>query len=161
MALAALPLMRARRRGRIVNISSVSGFLPGPFAGAYAISKHALEAFSEALDHEVRILGLRSILIEPAFTATGIGLRTGRAQAPLAVYDDGREAVARAFEAALAAAPAPEAVAEAVLAVTSARDPKVRSTVGRQAGALRLLRRLLPTRIFERSFRKQFGLPPA
>jgi NAD(P)-dependent dehydrogenase (short-subunit alcohol dehydrogenase family) len=161
MAMAALPHMRSRRRGRIVNVSSVSGFLPGPFSGAYAISKHALEAFSEALDHEVRTLGLRSILVEPAFTATGIGERTGRPQAPLAAYDAGREAVVRAFDAALALAAPPETVAEVVLTAACVADPRVRYTVGRRAGALRALRRLLPARLFERSFRKQFGLPAA
>ena len=76
---AVLPTMRQQRRGRIVFVSSVAGFLPAPFMGFYAASKHALEGYSESLDHEVRTLGVRSILVEPGFMKTRIG-RTRRAR---------------------------------------------------------------------------------
>jgi short-subunit dehydrogenase len=66
VARAVLPTMRDQSAGRIVNISSVVGFLPAPFSTLYAASKHALEGWSESLDHEVRALGVRSILICPA-----------------------------------------------------------------------------------------------
>src|SRR5947207_1993200 len=51
---AVLPAMRAQKTGRIVFISSVLGFLPAPFMGFYAASKHALEGLAESLDHETR-----------------------------------------------------------------------------------------------------------
>jgi len=53
---AVLPTMRAQRAGRIIFVGSVLGFLPAPFMGFYAASKHALEGYSESLDHEVRTL---------------------------------------------------------------------------------------------------------
>jgi NAD(P)-dependent dehydrogenase (short-subunit alcohol dehydrogenase family) len=65
MVRAVLPAMRRQGSGTIVNTSSVLGFLPGPFMGLYASSKHALEGLSESLDHEVRGFGIRVVLVEP------------------------------------------------------------------------------------------------
>jgi NAD(P)-dependent dehydrogenase (short-subunit alcohol dehydrogenase family) len=50
---AVLPGMRLLGNGRIVNISSVLGFLPAPYWGIYAASKHAVEGYTESLDHEI------------------------------------------------------------------------------------------------------------
>ena len=63
---AILPTMRQAAHGRIVNISSVVGFLPAPYMGIYTASKHALEGYTETLDHEVRRFGVRAMLVEPA-----------------------------------------------------------------------------------------------
>jgi NAD(P)-dependent dehydrogenase (short-subunit alcohol dehydrogenase family) len=68
MIRAVLPSMRRERSGLIINVSSVLGFLPAPFMGLYASSKHAIEGLSESLDHEVRGLGIRVTLVEPSFT---------------------------------------------------------------------------------------------
>jgi NAD(P)-dependent dehydrogenase (short-subunit alcohol dehydrogenase family) len=51
---AVLPHMRAQHGGRIINVSSVLGFLPAPYIGLYSASKHAVEGLTETLDHEVR-----------------------------------------------------------------------------------------------------------
>lgn len=61
----ALPLMRARGHGRVVNYSSVNGLLATPFQAAYTASKHALEGYSEALAMEVRPHGIQVMLVEP------------------------------------------------------------------------------------------------
>src|SRR5713226_8298312 len=63
MSQALLPIMREQGYGRIANISSVLGFLPAPYQGIYAASKHALEGYSESLDHEVRQFGIRVSVI--------------------------------------------------------------------------------------------------
>jgi len=55
-----LPSMRRHGYGRIVNISSMLGVLPGPFRGMYVASKHALEGYTKTLDHEVRAFGIRA-----------------------------------------------------------------------------------------------------
>lgn len=62
--------MRARRRGTIVNVSSIAGIVARPYGGLYAASKHALEAISEALHLEVQPFGVRVVLIEPGQYAT-------------------------------------------------------------------------------------------
>src|SRR5713101_6824654 len=67
---ALLPIMRGQQHGRIVNIGSVVGFLPEPYQGIYSASKHALEGYSESLDHEVRQFGIRVSVIEPGFMRT-------------------------------------------------------------------------------------------
>lgn len=63
MSRAVLPSMRARKAGRIVHISSIVGFIPVPYMGFYAASKHALEGYAETLDHEVHTFGICSVLI--------------------------------------------------------------------------------------------------
>ena len=68
-----LPGMRARGRGAIVNISSIAGFQARPLNGIYASTKHALEAASEALWHEVGPVGIRVLLVEPGAVASGFG----------------------------------------------------------------------------------------
>ena len=51
-----LPIMRSQGKGRIINISSVAGFLPGPYTALYNASKHAVEGYSKSLDHELRLI---------------------------------------------------------------------------------------------------------
>src|SRR3954447_17267957 len=67
---AVLPQMREQGSGRIINVSSVLGFLPAPFGALYSATKHAMEGYSESLDHEVREHGVRVLLVEPAYTRT-------------------------------------------------------------------------------------------
>lgn len=73
MIRAFLPAMRERRRGRIINISSVVGRLAIPFFGPYNATKHAIEAFSDALRNELRAFGIDVVLIEPGAINTGFG----------------------------------------------------------------------------------------
>lgn len=64
---AVLPHMRKLGRGKIINVSSVSGMLAMPTMGSYSASKYALEGLSEALWYEVRPLGINVSLIQPGF----------------------------------------------------------------------------------------------
>src|SRR5437667_5737975 len=88
---AVLPKMRQDGYGRIVNISSALGFLPAPYWGMYAASKHALEGYTETLDHEVRRFGVRAVLIEPAYTKTKINGHAKSARVALEVYSAERK----------------------------------------------------------------------
>jgi NADP-dependent 3-hydroxy acid dehydrogenase YdfG len=69
---AVLPAMRARRAGRIINISSIVGRTSFPAMGVYGATKYALEALSDSLRMELAPIGIEVVLIEPGFVATGI-----------------------------------------------------------------------------------------
>ena len=69
---AVLPRMRERRKGRILMMSSISGFVTPPTQGAYSASKHAIEALSNALRHELYPFGIHTILIQPGYIMTSI-----------------------------------------------------------------------------------------
>ena len=69
---AVLPRMRERRKGRILMMSSVSGFVTPPTQGAYSASKYAIEALSNALRHELYPFGIHTILIQPGYIMTSI-----------------------------------------------------------------------------------------
>jgi short-subunit dehydrogenase len=90
---AVLPTMRAQRSGRVVFVSSVVGFVPAPFMGFYAASKHALEGYSESLDHEVRALGIRAILVEPGYMKTKFDKNATVAARTIGDYSEARERV--------------------------------------------------------------------
>ena len=77
MTNAVLPHMRAQGGGRIINISSVAGFAPQPFMAVYVASKHAVEGYSESVDHEVREYGVRVLLVEPFNTGTRFDTTSG------------------------------------------------------------------------------------
>lgn len=69
---AVIPLMRSRRKGRIINISSIAGLNASPCFGAYNASKWALEGFSESLYHELRLFDIHVCMIEPGTYRTKI-----------------------------------------------------------------------------------------
>jgi NAD(P)-dependent dehydrogenase (short-subunit alcohol dehydrogenase family) len=69
---AAVPAMRERGSGVIVNVSSIAGLVARPYGGAYSASKHALEAISEALHHELRPFGVRVAVVEPGQFETAL-----------------------------------------------------------------------------------------
>src|SRR5436853_1506920 len=83
---AVLAQMRQAGYGRVVNISSVVGFIPAPFMGMYTASKHAVEGYTETLDHEVRQFGVRAVLIEPSYTKSNINQNEKAAQTNLEAY---------------------------------------------------------------------------
>src|SRR5436309_5031903 len=70
MTRAVVSHMRFQGSGRIINIGSVLGFLPAPYMALYSATKHAVEGYSESLDHELRTRGIRVSVIEPAYTNT-------------------------------------------------------------------------------------------
>jgi RND family efflux transporter MFP subunit len=154
---AILPGMRQQGDGRIVNISSVLGFLPAPYWGIYAASKHAVEGYTETLDHEIRRFGVRALLVEPAYTRTKLSGNTKSAKISLAVYAEERKRLTDAAQQNIERGDDPRIVAEAVWNALTAKSPRLRYPVGKGV-ALSRLRRFVPAGMFDKSFRKQFQL---
>jgi short-subunit dehydrogenase len=156
---AVLPIMRRQRAGRIVNISSVMGLIPAPFMALYAASKHAVEGYSESLDHEIRGSGVRVVLVEPAYTRTSFEGNVYQADQQLEVYQPARSNAEAVMRDAMKVADSPELVADAVVKASTAANPHRRYTAGRAAGQISFLRRFVPASAFDKSLRKQMRLP--
>jgi NAD(P)-dependent dehydrogenase (short-subunit alcohol dehydrogenase family) len=155
---AVLPLMRAQGAGRILNIGSVMGLIPGPFGAYYTASKHAIEGYSESLDHEVRPFGIRVSVIEPWATKTSIEANSPQGDRPVGAYAQTLARYRAAFDAAMASGDTAEDVATTILAAAQDRRPRLRYPSGKAAKQTSFARRFLPRALFDRSLRKQFGI---
>src|SRR6184192_238153 len=158
MTRAVLPHMRRQGAGRIINIGSVLGFLPAPYMALYAATKHAVEGYSESLDHELRTRGIRVSVIEPAYTKTHFDANLLEPDAQLDEYREARAAVSRQLSAALETADEPGVVADVVLEAARAARPKLRYTAGGLATRLRLLRRFAPAGALDAGIRRNLRL---
>ncbi|WP_332852090.1 oxidoreductase [Duganella sp. S19_KUP01_CR8] len=158
MTRAVLPHMRAQGAGRIINIGSVLGFLPMPYGALYAATKHAVEGYTESLDHELRNWGIRAVVVEPAYTSTPFDANMLAPDAKLDIYRDVRTAVTRRVQEVMAVADGPEVVAATVLKAAQAHTPKLRYTSGGLAKRLRLLRTFAPAGVMDAGMRKDLRL---
>ena len=157
MTRAVVPHMRRQGSGRIVNIGSALGFLPMPYMALYSASKHAVAGYSESLDHELRTMGIRVSVVEPAYINTPFDANLMQPDAPLDVYREIRAAVATRVKEVLVGADGPDVVAAAVVKAAMADHPKLRYTPG-LAGRLRLLRRFAPAPMVDAGVRKDLRL---
>ena len=144
MTKAVLPTMRRQRAGRIVNISSVMGLIPAPFMALYSASKHAVEGYSESLDHEIRGAGVRVVLVEPAYTRSSFEGNVYQADQQLDVYQSARTNAEGVLRDGMKTADTPELVASAVVKASTEANPRRRYTAGRAARQISLLRRFVP-----------------
>jgi len=159
MTNAVLPSMRQRGQGRIVNISSVLGLIPAPYSAHYSATKHALEGYSESLDHEIRAFNIRVSLVEPAYTQSVFEQNALEPDAALKEYDRARAGARALVRDVMTTADPPEVVANAVLLAATAVRPRQRYTAGKVARQVSVLRRFAPAGMFDRSLRKQMRLP--
>lgn len=154
----ALPGMRARRQGTIVNLGSAAGLVVPPASGAYSMTKYALEALCDALRLEVGRSGVRVVLIEPGAVRSDF-MTTGWATMPAAAAEDGPY---EAYKANLAAMVErthrpgargildADAVARVVVKAITSRRPKARYPIGGQARLAPIVRRAAGDRLWDR-----------
>jgi NAD(P)-dependent dehydrogenase (short-subunit alcohol dehydrogenase family) len=161
MTRAVVPYMRQQGGGRIINIGSVLGFLPMPYGALYAATKHAIEGYSESLDHELRTRGIRVSIVEPAYTKTPFDANFLQPDATLDAYREIRAAVSRRVKEVMTTADEPGVVANTVLKAATAPHPKLRYPSGGLASRLRLLRRFAPSGLVDAGIRKDLQLDAA
>jgi NAD(P)-dependent dehydrogenase (short-subunit alcohol dehydrogenase family) len=156
---AVLPHMRAQRRGRIINVSSLSGFVPSPFMALYVSTKYAVEGYSQSLDHEVREHGVRILLVEPGPINTPFGDHSVQGDTPLPLYASGRRTFDEVLATNLSGGDDPATVAKVIVAAATDKKPKLRRTAGSTAASISVLHRVLPARIFDRIVRRFNRMP--
>lgn len=155
---AVVPQMRLQGSGRIINIGSILGVVPLPYVALYAASKHAVEGYTGALDHELRTQGIRVSVIEPAYIKTQFEANNIEPDAKLEEYDLIRAKLAKVVSKAMAEAESPEVVADVVVKAAQALRPKVRYTAGTLAGKLNFLLRFAPAKILDKVVRNSLQL---
>jgi NAD(P)-dependent dehydrogenase (short-subunit alcohol dehydrogenase family) len=165
MAQQVLPSMRERRRGRIINMSSIAGKTSNPLMGPYSASKHAVEAISDAMRMELAQFGIHVVLIEPGFIPTNMG----QASAGLStryVQNAGVSPYARTYSGFLQmwrkvmnrARSKPEDCARVVLQAIRADSPRPRYLVTREAKITAAMRWLLPDRRMDQLTLRMLGM---
>ena len=152
-----LPHMRSQRSGRIVNVSSVLGFLPAPYMWLYSASKHAVEGLSETMDHEVRQFGIRVALVEPSFTKTNLDINAPQTASKIQDYSNELGVVSQAIQNNVQKAPPPGGVAVTIVEAALGAW-RMRHTPKGEASLLAKLRRFMPAGPVEKGLRKSFGL---
>lgn len=155
---AVLPTMRKQGSGRILNVGSGLGIIPAPFNAHYSATKHAIEGYSESLDHEVRGFGIRVAVIQPGVTRTAFDTNVTPADQPLAAYDASRKKYLVAFEDAMRAADSADSVADTIVLAADHPSPLLRYPSGKVARQGAFARRFLPRGFFDKVLHKQFGL---
>jgi len=158
MTRAVVPHMRSRGDGRIINIGSILGVVAVPYAALYCASKHAVDGYSQALDHELRTHGIRVTVVEPGYTKTQFETNNLQPDAKLDVYEAIRVKVTKVVNQAMATGDGPDVVAEVVLQAARAERPKLRYTAGKAAGQLQFLRSFAPARLLDTGIRKALKL---
>lgn len=152
-----------RSSGTVVNISSVGGKVALPTYGAYAGSKFALEAASDALRREVADLGVKVVVVEPGAVKTAMperGIATAQelqetmSAAHLARYGDLIAAVTAQARSFIEIGVSAEHAARVIAKAATASRPRTRYTIGRDAAILVRISRVVPDRVLDRIVRR-------
>ncbi|MFD2719646.1 oxidoreductase [Hymenobacter monticola] len=147
-----LPAMRQQQAGKIINISSIAGRMPSPFAAWYHASKHAVEAISDSMRIELQPFGIQVVLIEPGSVKSewgGIAIDNALKHSGNGPYQDmvrGYVATVRDMD---ARASEPAVIARLVKKAIDSRRPRIRYVGGFMAKPLLLIHKLLPARLFD------------
>jgi len=150
-----LPFMRKKGRGKIINVSSVSGMLAMPTMSSYSASKHALQGASEALWYEMKPLGINVTLVQPGFVNSNSFknvyhpvkhlARSGEDAVYEDYYDNMIPFVAKMMRSSLAN---PTTIAKKILRVIKTQNPPLMVPASPDAVVFYYLRRLIPRRLF-------------
>lgn len=154
-----IPLMRQRKKGKIINMASVAGFSTSPGLGAYNASKWALEAFSESLRYELKFFGIDVLLIEPGTYQTKIfkdnaryGKNFDNKESPYFLLS--RHLKEKVMDYVHTCRKDPETVAILIERLIKEKNPAFRNHPDIEARILFILRKFLPFRIYSAMIQK-------
>ncbi len=154
-----LARMRERNAGRILLVGSLSGRAPIPFQAHYSASKAAIESIAFALANEIHPYDVHVSLIEPGDINTAFNDVMDWGERPAdSPYSERVARSERAIRESLPISPGPEVVADAVAHALTARKPKLRYAVGREAWLVGIGQRLLSDRLSLKTIRDHFGI---
>ena len=162
-----MPQIR-KGNGRIVNMGSIGGRIAFPFLGPYNASKFAMEAMTDSLRQELQPWGIHVSIIEPGSIATPIWdkskvaideLKKTLPEEAMMFYNDAMEASDKILQEFEEAGIPPDEVAKFVEHALTAKTPKTRYVVGRDAQLQRMLAKWVPDRMRDGLVRRQLGLP--
>jgi NAD(P)-dependent dehydrogenase (short-subunit alcohol dehydrogenase family) len=146
---AVLPIIRRQRAGRVIIIGSLNGLIGISGMGYTSAIKHALEGYAEALKLEVEGFGIQVSIVEPSFFKTDVYERRIESDIlRIDDYDSLRTIIHAGLEKDSRAGDDPALVAEKVLEIARAPQPRLRYTVGKSAAMLATMKRLMPERWF-------------
>lgn len=149
-----LPMMRLRQQGCIIVLSSAGGIASLPYSSYYCATKHALEAYSEALRLELEPFHIRVSTVAPGTVSTDAGDKAMLPDRPISAYEPVRTKTAARFVKAIHNGMAPERVAETILQIVRSENPRPRYTVGVQSAMASAMKSWLPARLFEAGIRR-------
>jgi NAD(P)-dependent dehydrogenase (short-subunit alcohol dehydrogenase family) len=147
-----LPIMRKKREGTIVNVSSGAGRVGIPVLSAYAATKFALEGLSESMRYELKEWGINIVIIEPGAIRTKVleNVKTGdirsRSESP---YADLIDRASKGFGKMMDNSSSPKLVAEAILNAITSKEPEIRYVVGEDAEYIMKIRKNSTDKEFE------------
>jgi len=162
---ALIPRMRRQGFGHVVMVSSISGRTGFPGVSSYVASKFALEGWAETLRLEMAALGIKVAIVEPGSFETDIWTRNAKLTAKMS--DRGSPNAARRerwqarIEASAKSRANPQAVADLIARIVETPEPKLRYVIGKDAKMALLMRRMLPSGVFERLMVKLSGMDRA
>lgn len=165
---AMLPLIRQSNNGRIINMISLMGHVGMPLLGAYSMTKHALEAFSDVLRLELAAQGIQVIAIEPGAIRTQMAdamsekMEQASQQLPQSmsvIYDKLYRAMIAVLQKQTASGTDTEIVAQTIYKALTASNPKPRYAVGADAKGLLMMRKFAPDEISDLILSQALKLP--
>lgn len=157
MTNAVLPMMRSRQQGCIILLSSAGGIASIPFSGYYCATKHALEAYGEALRLELEPFHIRVATVAPGTVSTRAGDKAMQPDRPIGEYEPVRRKIADQYVRAIHKGMPPQRVAKTILRIIRAAKPKPRYTVGTQSAAVSAMKSWLPAKLFEAGVKTTVG----
>ena len=157
-----LPKMMQRKKGRVLNVTSVSGRISLPIFGAYHASKWAVETMSDSLRMELRPFGIHVVVIEPGTIRTEFADRSrreaGEIEGPRSPYAPVYARIDASAEKLMAQAVGPEVISRAMLRAIEARSPSARYTAPFHAKVGMYLVKAMPTWLTDAVMSRMTGL---